>query len=248
MTKVVVVDPGHTEEDDRYFAGSDYEQREGVNNFLTAKLIKDYLESKYDVKVILTRNKVSDAPSLTIRGALAKGADLFYSLHSNASEDATVRGVEVWYNQNSAKAIQFANSLSAVLASFMGNMDRNKYEKKGADNPATAKREGLAVINSAINAGCPVAVLAEVGFHDNKIDAGILIDKRVELAELQAKQIAKFLNLEVKMEKPKLDVAQKWAVDNGIAADRNWDEPLTKHTLVWLMMDFWRKLSEGAIK
>ncbi|KAF5061944.1 N-acetylmuramoyl-L-alanine amidase [anaerobic digester metagenome] len=47
---------------------------------------------------------------------------------------------------------------------------------------------------------------------------------------------------EVKMEEKKeLDTAQQWAVTNGIAADRNWDEPISKSTLIWVLFDFWKK-------
>ena len=51
------------------------------------------------------------------------------------------------------------------------------------------------IINHAIKNGVPNAVMAEVGFHSNAQDAEILVEKRVELAELEAELIAKHLKI-----------------------------------------------------
>lgn len=44
------------------------------------------------------------------------------------------------------------------------------------------------------------------------------------------------------VEKKPLDVAQQWAVDAGIMADRRWDEPLTKQETAWVLRDLVRKV------
>lgn len=40
---------------------------------------------------------------------------------------------------------------------------------------------------------------------------------------------------ERKMEEKKLDVAQQWAVDNGLVKDQDWKGPISKHTVVWIL-------------
>lgn len=243
----IMLDPGHGGDpvSDRGFYGSGYEQNEGVNNFLTCKLIKAYLEARYIVEVRMTRDNVTDYPTIAQRGVMAKGADFLYSRHSNASDDKTVRGTEIWYSKVNK---EFADSASKTIADFFGHPWRNKYAKPGADIDGTAKVEGFMIINHAIKNGVPNAVMAEIGFHTNPLDAEILVEKRVELAELEAELIAKHLKLEVKpVEKKELDTAEKWAVDNGIMRDEKWTEPATRSQMAWWLFDLVKKLKKGAL-
>ncbi len=245
----IILDPGHGGNlaSDRGFAGDGYEYNEGVNNFLTCVLIKSFLESRYKVEVLMTRTKVTDYPTITQRGVMAKGCDFLYSRHSNASTDKTVRGTEIWYNPKVNKA--WADDASKVIADFFGHNWRNKYSKNGADIDGTSKVEGFMIINHAIKNGVPDAVMAEVGFHSNAKDAEILVEKRVELAELEAELIAKHLKLEVKpVEKRELDTAEKWAVDNGIMRDEKWDEPATRSQMAWWLFMMNRKFIETLKK
>ena len=46
--------------------------------------------------------------------------------------------------------------------------------------------------------------------------------------------------------KPELDVAQKWAVDNGIMQDMKWDEPATRTQMAWWLFDFHKKFIKGS--
>ncbi len=244
----IILDPGHGGNlaSDRGFYGGGYEQNEGVNNFLTCSLIKAFLESRYKVEVLMTRQKVTDYPTITERGKMAQGYDFLYSRHSNAS-DKSVRGTEIWYNPKVNK--KWADEASKVIADFFGHNWRNKYTKNGADIDGTAKVEGFLIINHAIKNGVPNAVMAEVGFHSNTKDAEILVEKRVELAELEAELIAKHLKLEVKpVEKKELDTAEKWAVDNGIMQDMKWDEPATRSQMAWWLFMMNRKFIEPLKK
>ena len=247
----IILDPGHGGDpiSDRGFYGSGYEQNEGVNNFLTCKLIKAYLEARYIVQVRMTRDKVTDYPTIAERGVMAKGADFLYSRHSNASDDKTVRGTEIWYNPNFPGNKEFADDASKAIADFFGHPWRNKYAKNGADIDGTAKVEGFMIINHAIKNGVPNAVMSEIGFHSNPLDAEILVSKRVELAELEAELIAKYLKLEVKpVEKRELDTAEKWAVESGIMQDMKWDEPATRSQMAWWLFMLNRKFIEPLKK
>lgn len=47
---------------------------------------------------------------------------------------------------------------------------------------------------------------------------------------------------EAKMEKPKLDVAQQWAVDNGLVKDEAWDGPINKKTMVWILYSLIKRI------
>lgn len=77
----IVLDPGHGQYGN---AGVIKPYYEGTQMFKLAHHLKDELEKYKDVTITITRKKVSDDPGLSVRGRMAKGYDLFLSLHSNA--------------------------------------------------------------------------------------------------------------------------------------------------------------------
>ena len=236
----LVFDPGHgdTPASKRGFLGSTAEHNEGVNNWITVQLIIAFLKSRYLGEFITTRPNRSGYPTLAQRGAMAKGADLFYSRHSNAFSDKSVRGTEMWVGTSSSKASALSAELAKNVSAFFGH--RNRGLKNG---------DNYAVVRYAKAAGCPMAIMAECGFHTNEVDADMLVNKRVELAEIEAETIAQFMNLEVKpVEKRELDTAEKWAVDNGIMQDMKWDEPATRSQMAWWLFMLNRKFIEPLKK
>ena len=80
---LIVLDPGHGEKGNPHPTREGF--YEGTQNFILGCHLRDELESRgFEVK--MTREKVTDDPSLQERGQLAgkNGAILFLSLHSNA--------------------------------------------------------------------------------------------------------------------------------------------------------------------
>lgn len=230
--------PGHggLPVSDRGFYGSGYEENEGVNNYLTMVLMKQFLESRYIVEVVISRTKVTDYPSIETATAMLKDADLMYSYHSNAGAPS-VRGTEMWVGSGNPAASRLAVELSAETAKLFGHNNRGlKYG------------DTYKVIRHAKLNGAKMAIMGENGFHTNPTDAEILVSKRVEIAELQAEIIAKHLKLEEKpVEKKKLDTAEKWAVDNGIMRDEKWNEPATRSQMAWWLFDLVKKWKEGDL-
>ena len=244
----VTMDSGHGDHDDRGFYGP---EEEGDNNFLTVELIAKHLEDNYIVKVNKTRKKMSDNP-WPGRGSMYPNQLLFYSRHSNSLDSApgTVRGVTMYYLYGKT----LAATLATRLSKFMGNNDRGPVYAVGA--------QSMLVLREAKAAGTKYLILAEVGFHDNPIDAKLLVEKRAEIAKIEAETIAEHLKLKKKtapkptpvpvppvvtpkppasVPTPGLDKAQQWAVDLGIIADRDWDKNLTKSQLAWILFDYNRK-------
>jgi N-acetylmuramoyl-L-alanine amidase len=108
----VVIDPGHGGHD----PGA---KGQGVNE---AELVLDIalrleklLQKQAGTQVVLTR-RTDDFVSLAERTAIAnrESADLFLSIHANASEDASARGVETYF-------LNFANNLSAASVAAREN-------------------------------------------------------------------------------------------------------------------------------
>lgn len=91
---VVFVDAGHGGEDEGC-------AREGIQektiNLAVAKLVREKLEA-IGYRVIMAREDDSYiSKEDRVKLANASGADIYVSIHQNASEDTAVNGMEVWY-------------------------------------------------------------------------------------------------------------------------------------------------------
>jgi N-acetylmuramoyl-L-alanine amidase len=94
--QVVVLDPGHGGEDTGVKGPGGVEEKRVV--FDIARRLRALLEMRLGIHVILTRD--GDAsPDAEVRAARANNAkaDLFLSLHANASPSSRVSGAEVYY-------------------------------------------------------------------------------------------------------------------------------------------------------
>ncbi|KAF5031249.1 N-acetylmuramoyl-L-alanine amidase [anaerobic digester metagenome] len=47
---------------------------------------------------------------------------------------------------------------------------------------------------------------------------------------------------ERKQEVSVMDEAQKWAVENGLVKDEDWKGPISKHTMVWILFSFFKRV------
>ena len=93
----ICLDAGHGAWDNRSPAVERY--YEGNRMFEYQRFLKKALEA-YGIEVLCTRSSVQDDPSLFERGTMAKGYDLFLSLHSNAvggNANESVDYVRVYY-------------------------------------------------------------------------------------------------------------------------------------------------------
>jgi len=101
----IVIDPGHGGHDPGAM-GKDVTEAELVLDL--ALRLEKLLEKLPGVEVVLTR-RTDDFVPLQERTGIAnrEGADLFLSIHANASESSQARGVETYF-------LNFANNLSAA--------------------------------------------------------------------------------------------------------------------------------------
>jgi N-acetylmuramoyl-L-alanine amidase len=101
----IVIDPGHGGHDPGA-TGKDITEAELVLD--VALRLETMLRKLPGMEVVLTR-RTDDFVALQERTAIAnrEGADLFLSIHANASESGDVRGIETYF-------LNFANNLSAA--------------------------------------------------------------------------------------------------------------------------------------
>jgi N-acetylmuramoyl-L-alanine amidase len=204
----IVIDPGHGGHD----PGARVKGLSEADVTLDVALRLEKLFARQSgVQVVLTRRDDRFVP-LQERTAIANrdNADLFLSIHANANEDASLRGVETYFlnlspdpdaarivareNASSSQTMhEFEDIVKAIALNdkidesrdFATIVQRSLYEKLRASNRATrnlgVKQAPFVVL---IGATMP-SILAEVSFMTNRQEADLLkTDKyRQQIAE-----------------------------------------------------------------
>ena len=165
--RIVVLDPGHGGE----ATGALYYgvKEKDVNFDILYKLGRKYFDSDSDkLKVYYTRTTDTDL-ALSQRAAFVKtvGADLFISLHMNASELSSVNGTEVYYSSKNNSA-NSAGLTSKKLATYFFTHLTTEL--------GTTKRSVKSADYTVIYKNTVPAVLIELGFLSNQKECNKLTD------------------------------------------------------------------------
>lgn len=165
VQKTIVLDAGHggMDEGTSSYAG---EAQEKEYTLLLAKKVESMLSSR-GIRVQMTRTK-DRAVSKPARTAMANDlkADLFVSIHCNASEagDTSAEGLECLYATNKRKDVSVKNKkLAEIMLDELANCTGQK--KRGI-----IRRNGLYILH---HAKVP-ATIVEVGYMTNKKDLNII--------------------------------------------------------------------------
>jgi N-acetylmuramoyl-L-alanine amidase len=145
--QAVVIDPGHGGEDSGVRGGGTLEK---VVTLEVARRVKTLIEGRLGIRVILTREEDGAMP-LDQRASLANNskADLFVSLHANASVAPSVSGAEVYYlatdpeMENARRAAQTESVALPVLGGGTRVIDAVRWDMAQArhlDASATLAR------------------------------------------------------------------------------------------------------------
>lgn len=161
--KVIVIDPGHGGMDSGAIGINSVQEKEVVLNVANQILVLNKILFNNKIDIFLTRYG-DTLISLKDRGRLAKAlrADVFVSLHCNASHKAS-RGMEVYvqnintYEENLKKSIGVGLTILEVSIQNLG------FKKRGV------RFANFQVLREA-TALCP-AILIEMGFVTNSDEA-----------------------------------------------------------------------------
>lgn len=182
--KVIVVDPGHggTAAVDSYRVGPTGEREEWINLRVALKL-KDLLEEK-GAFVLMTRITDS-AVDLQDRATLAvqNKADVFVSVHHNATADTTVNFPIIYFHGNASE-----NQASVVLGKHLAqSLIKTMYEGKApvslVSDHTIFPAAGTSVLRHSY--GIP-GVIAEASFFTHPSEEQRLKDENYNLLEAQA--------------------------------------------------------------
>lgn len=168
-------------------------------------LLKKHLES-FGFDVLLTRSNQATDMSVTARGSLAKGCGLFLSLHSDASDSASVDRATVFYAYDDwNKASVLAKQIAHAVGLCMGVSGTIKT-RQGNNG------DYYGVMRGARSAGCPLYYIIEHSFHTCKASAKWLMsDSNLDkLAKAEAEVIAAYYGVK-KEEAEKTETANKGA-------------------------------------
>ncbi len=214
----IVVDPGHGGKDPGAI-GQRGTMEKDVNLALAQELARR-LRREFDCEVILTRDRDVYLP-LEERTAIANrvGADLFISIHANASPNHSVRGVETYYlNFSSSEraaavaarengtSLQQISDLEMILFDLMANAKINESSRLAAEVQSsmvtTLQRYFPEVKDNGVRQGpfyvllgaTMPSVLVEAGYLSNAQDENLLRTRRYQerVAEAIVAGVKKF--------------------------------------------------------
>ncbi len=166
--------------------------------------LKGALED-YGIRVITTREKITDNPSLANRGKTSKDCDLFLSLHSNATSGSQAVDRPVVITQLDGKGDALGRKLADCIRYTMQTNDPWRvYHKKGISG------EYYGVLRGAAKVGT-VGMILEHSFHTNARAARWLLDEENlrRLASAEAQVIAEYFGVGAEQEEPKQTVSGK---------------------------------------
>lgn len=181
---------------------------EGAQMWKLTQLLAAELQ-KRGISVIQTRTNQATDLALTSRGKMAKGCDLFVSLHSNAVGSSMNESVDyplavVMLNGSTDK---IGKDLAACVATAIGTKQKGKTTTKAGSTGG----EYYGVLRGAAAVGVPGLIL-EHSFHTNTKAANWLLSDAnlTKLAEAEAECIASYLQKKkpAKQEAPKKEAAK----------------------------------------
>lgn len=183
MAIKIMLDAGHV---------SGYNQSKVYKNYYEGNAmwsLQNYLKKEleeYGFTVKTTRTSRDKDVAVTERGKLAKGYDMFISLHSNACDTESVDRVVIikGYNMDD----KLSEKLGQALTSVMGLKQKHQIMVRKND----AGRDYYGVLRGADTVGVKNRILIEHGFHTNTATAKWLcVEANLKkIAEAEAKVIA----------------------------------------------------------
>lgn len=191
---VLVFDPGH--------GGGSAHNRGGVlfnegdqNFYFTNELVK--AAQRYaNVVTKTTRTNINEDPSMEDRANAGDGADLYLSIHTNASS-ASVRGTEIW-GSNSNTSHEFAKDLTSKISTTLNTPNRGvKYDsqKSVTSTPQKGEKDTWWVFKDN---EAKEKYIVETVFHTNLEDSRAYLQNQAKLANLFMDTIARHFNLQLK--------------------------------------------------
>lgn len=164
------LDPGHIK---GYNPGAVSGYYEGTAMFRLAQMLKEELEKYDNFSCVLTRNAVTDDPTLEQRGRLAitEKCDVFLSLHSNGFTQESAHGVVLFYSLKLPDSKKLCDKIGNAITELIKASTGTTYYRGSQTKtyPNTTNTDYYGVIRASVKSGSKVkySFLLEHGFHSN---------------------------------------------------------------------------------
>ena len=185
MGKKILLDAGHYTNYNQSNVYKNY--YEGNAMWILQGFLKKELEA-YGFTVGVTRTSRDKDLAVTARGQMAKGYDLFVSLHSNACDTESVDRVVI------IKGYDQPDTLSAKLGQELTKVIGVKQAYQIMVRKNDAGKDYYGVLRGADSVGVKDRILIEHGFHTNTATAKWLCSEAnlKKIAQAEAKVIADY--------------------------------------------------------
>ncbi len=199
----IMLDPGHDKA--KYNQGAAPGYWEGAQMWRLYQFLRPALERRGFI-VAGTKSRCDQSVDVVTRGRMARGYDVFLSLHSNACADKSVdRPVGIYFVDDNCSGIdeeskELAVLLAGVVAEVMGTRHRAEtYSSKSSrdrDGDGLKNDDYYGMLYGAHQSGTP-GVIVEHSFHTNPDAAAWLLDddNLRRLAEAEAEALAEYYGM-----------------------------------------------------
>lgn len=196
----ILLDPGHDKA--KYNQGAATGYWEGAQMWKLYQFLRPALEKRGFI-VAGTKNRCDQSVDVVTRGRMARGYDVFLSLHSNACGDPAVdRPVGIYFVDDACGAIdeeskELAKLLSETVAEIMGTRyPAQQYSQKSSrdrDGDGSKNDDYYGMLYGCHQVGVP-GIILEHSFHTNPEAAQWLMDddNLRALAEAEADALAEY--------------------------------------------------------
>lgn len=199
----IMLDPGHNLA--RYNQGAAPGYWEGERMWRLYELLRPALEARGFI-VAGTKSKCDQALDVVTRGRMARGYDVFISLHSNACGDPSVdRPVGICFVDDDCGPIdQESRELSVLLSEVVAATMGTRYKAQQYSQKSSRDRDGdgkknddyYGMLYGCHQVGVP-GIILEHSFHTNPDAAAWLLDDANlrRLAEAEADALAEYYGM-----------------------------------------------------
>ena len=150
--------------------------------------LTDYIEKRLkEYGVIVYRNDGYSGINRWTQDSTYLGVDLHLAIHSNASEEHTVYGIETWVNDATSSTYSLAQKIQNGLI----NIYYNK-EDELANRGVKYAQGSLGEVNPLLT---PCGILVEVAHHDYKEDAEWIMNNKEHIGNTIADSILEYFQI-----------------------------------------------------
>lgn len=187
------IDPGHA---GKYNSGAAPGYWESEMTWKLSNILKKRINKYPGVKATLTKKSLIDDPEVYVRGTMAKGNDLFVSIHSNSSSSSSSDYPLTIVPFAKEQLYKLAQPLGKALGKGLEKTMKTSEDFKVWTKKQSDGRDWYGVIRGASDVGV-AGIIIEHSFHSNPGMARWLMKTKnlKKLAKMEAKTISHYYGL-----------------------------------------------------